>query len=98
MHTQDATKLPSVEPHDGKPYEGETARAPSRSHHTAIVLAAGLLALWLAGIWLAEGPSLVTRPDCASIGDARLRLKCYDDLAHQNEAQPARGAMAPKIN
>lgn len=73
-----------------------TSRTSSR---VALITGLVLVILACAAALLIEAPSFSTAPDCSTIDNAALRLRCYDDIAHQSAASPpARGALAPKID
>lgn len=62
----------------------------------ALMAGLALLLLAAAAALLTETPPPSTVPDCASIADADLRLRCYDTEARRPVSPPARGAIAPK--
>jgi len=67
--------------------------AHDKARRAAVAAVLGVLALLFAAAYLTEG--FVSNPDCGSINEPDLRLKCYD-ATHNSALQPARGAMAPR--
>lgn len=69
-----------------------------KASRLAVAASLAALLLALAAALLAEKPTEVSTQDCASIEGADARLRCYDQSASPAASQPARGAVAPKLN
>jgi len=97
MHEPTTIEIPSsCRPEDGDDNETRGfARQACR-----LVVVGGVAALMLAVVvaLFTETPLNPTAQDCASVEDADLRLRCYDNTAHHLVSQPARGAIAPKMD